>query len=296
MLTSLMFPSQTTECRLNSRTEASIERTIFRPYNYEQILEILSRRLADLRLDALDDKLRQMIARKAASVAGDLRAALKICQRTIELYRDAVNERRRQKRVAGRVAAAGSTGSTSTGDSSDPGAISLKEFMVLAKEAANSYTQTPFIAATARACQLDKAILAVLGRHRQSVSGGEGTINEAAMTCDAVWERLCDITQKIDAERYLARTSAASSSSTNGGAAGQPSPPANSVSQLRQPPFPIFVQALDRLCSQGILVQANTWKVVLGPRSVLYSLHPNFTFSDLSAALSGDPMLRYCSH
>jgi hypothetical protein len=274
---------------LNSRTEASIERTIFRPYNYEQILEILSRRLADLRLDALDDKLRQMIARKAASVAGDLRAALKICQRTIELYRDAVNERRRQKRVAGRVAAAGSTGSTSIGDSSDPGAISLKEFMVLAKEAANSYTQTPFIAATARACQLDKAILAVLGRHRQSVSGGEGTINEAAMTCDAVWERLCDITQKIDAERYLNRTSAAPSSSTNGGAA-------SGVSQLRQPPFPIFVQALARLCSQGILVQASTWKVVLGPRSVLYSLHPNFTFSDLSAALSGDPMLRYCSH
>ena len=30
----------------------------------------------------------ELLARKASSVAGDLRAALKICQRSIEIFRD----------------------------------------------------------------------------------------------------------------------------------------------------------------------------------------------------------------
>lgn len=278
--------------RINSRTEAAIERVIFRPYNFEQIQQILGQRLTDLQLEALDERLRLCIARRAASVAGDLRAALKICQRTIDLYRDWVAERRRLKALPGKGSSSGG-GAGSKAD--EAGAITFGEFNLLVKEAANSYVGTPFIATTARACQLDKAILAVMGRHRQSVSGGEGAINEAAMTCDAIWERLCDITQKIDAERYLNGTSTAQVSVTGAGAAGSTSSGVV-ASQLRQPPFSIFTQALDRLCNQGIVVRASTWKVVQGPRSVLYSLHPAFTYSDLTAALNGDPMLRFCSH
>ena len=50
-------------------------------YNTTQIKDILLARLADLSLAIFDAKSMEFLARKAASVAGDLRAALKMCQR-----------------------------------------------------------------------------------------------------------------------------------------------------------------------------------------------------------------------
>jgi hypothetical protein len=273
--------------RLNSRTDVGIDRIIFRPYNFEQIQEILSRRLAELQLDAINDKAREIVSRKAASVAGDLRAALKICQRTIEMYRDLVMQRKQQRTM----------GNSSGSSSAEAAAVTFKDIVNIVKEAADSYKETPFIATTARACQLDKAILAAMGKHRQTMGFGEGALNDAALTCDGIWDRLRDITQKIDAERYLLQgTNADSSSSSESkqtGGAGHGS----YALTLRLPPYPVFMQAIERLCNQGILIKAPTWKIVSGgPRSVLYSLHSSFAYSDMIAAFNGDPMLKFCTH
>mmetsp|Transcript_8442 Transcript_8442/g.12582 ORF Transcript_8442/g.12582 Transcript_8442/m.12582 type:complete len:471 (+) Transcript_8442:76-1488(+) len=55
-------------------------RMAFRAYTHEQVLTILSHRLENLG-DVFDKKSLEFTARKAAAAAGDLRSALKICQR-----------------------------------------------------------------------------------------------------------------------------------------------------------------------------------------------------------------------
>lgn len=293
--------------RLNSRAEVSstIDRLIFKPYNFEQIREILTKRLEALHLADINAQACDIISRMAASVAGDLRAALRICQRTIELYRDLVVERERARTVQRQMrrsasAADGSTSTSAAGASAvvvDDGPIKLTfgEIRKLAAEATQCYKETPFIAVTARTCQLDKAILIVMGKYRHTACGGEGSLTEASMTCDMIWDRFGDIMRKIDAERYLLAGQESTNSATSGAADGN-ADASPSVLTLYTPPFTIFVQALERLCQQGIVIKAPTWKILLGPRSVLYSLHSNFAYSDLIAALNGDPLLKFCLH
>lgn len=54
-------------------------RMVFQPYSHEQVKEILTARLVNL--GVFSDKSLELLARRAVNVAGDLRAALKICQR-----------------------------------------------------------------------------------------------------------------------------------------------------------------------------------------------------------------------
>eukprot|EP01032_Pedospumella_encystans_P034053 gene34054-38491_t len=79
-----------------------------------------------------------------------------------------------------------------------------------------------------------------MGKYRHIVSGGEGTVNDAALTLDDIWERFGDMMGKIDAERYLL--------------AGQERQPAHStsagsgnsqVTDLHRPPYAIFAQAVE---------------------------------------------------
>jgi len=56
-------------------------RITFVPYTYEQIRHILERRLGELALPIFDPVTVEFLARHVALAAGDLRAALKICQR-----------------------------------------------------------------------------------------------------------------------------------------------------------------------------------------------------------------------
>lgn len=70
--------------RLSNRVRSRMggdqtNRMIFQPYTHEQVREILTARLIDLQV--LGDKELQLLSRKAVNAAGDLRAALKICQR-----------------------------------------------------------------------------------------------------------------------------------------------------------------------------------------------------------------------
>ncbi|KAJ1433861.1 P-loop containing nucleoside triphosphate hydrolase protein [Ochromonadaceae sp. CCMP2298] len=274
--------------RLSSRAaEVGISRLIFEPYNHEQIKEILEKRLSELDLKAIDSRAREFIARKAAAVAGDLRAALRICQRTVEKYRDLSQEMDMLAKAKKSRGGGGGGGAS----------IGFKEIIGIAKEAVDGYKTTPFLATAARACQLDKALLVVMGRHRQQVTGGEGESPEASMTCDSIWERLHDLLQKIEAERYF----------VGGGDKG----PGTGVAvvgvcvdagagvggiahlHLHAPPFAVFTQALARLCRHGIVLQAPSWKLLGGPRSLLYSLHCNFSYSDLLAALAGDPLFKF---
>jgi len=45
-------------------------RLVFKPYNFEQIQDILKHRLAELSLEGFDDTIREFVARKAAHVGG----------------------------------------------------------------------------------------------------------------------------------------------------------------------------------------------------------------------------------
>ena len=85
--------------RVASRFDNSMTRLVFTAYEYAQIQEILQGRLDELGLTFLNKSSMELIGRKAATVAGDLRAALKICQRTIELYRDQEEAERKFKLV-----------------------------------------------------------------------------------------------------------------------------------------------------------------------------------------------------
>jgi len=306
--------------RLHSRANVGIDRLVFKPYNHEQIKEILEKRLFELDLQAIDGKAREFVARKAATVAGDLRAALKICQRTIEMYRDLVKERERKRSVIAKstrsnvvssdgngngtgtgtgtgngnsvgcavigAATGGATGST--GVDAVTGSIGFRDIIQIVKDAVDGYKETPFIAITARACQLDKALMVVMGKYRHTTTGGEDyNSTEASLTCDGIWERLSDLMQKIEADRYFQQ-------GTQQQQQQQSSSSSSSSIQLRTPPYAVYTQALARLCRQGIVIQATSWKLHTGPRSVLYSLHPNFSYSDLLAALAEDPFLKYC--
>ena len=82
-----------TRHRIVSRAGLHLNRIIFPPYSFAQIQTILEDRLRDLQLEVFGDFERKFISRKIAGVAGDLRAALKICQHIIEMFRDDRNKK-----------------------------------------------------------------------------------------------------------------------------------------------------------------------------------------------------------
>jgi Cdc6-like AAA superfamily ATPase len=63
-----------------SRMGGAFRRISFRPYTFDQILQILTDRLQNLH-GIFEGKILELVARKAAACSGDLRSALKICQR-----------------------------------------------------------------------------------------------------------------------------------------------------------------------------------------------------------------------
>ena len=66
---------------MSSRLKSQIARIVFAPYNHTQVKEILLNRLGQLELEVFKPQSIEYLARKASTVAGDVRAALKICQR-----------------------------------------------------------------------------------------------------------------------------------------------------------------------------------------------------------------------
>ena len=71
---------------MSSRLKSQIARIVFTPYNHAQVKEILMNRLGQLELEVFKPQSIEYLARKASTVAGDVRAALKICQRYEQSY------------------------------------------------------------------------------------------------------------------------------------------------------------------------------------------------------------------
>lgn len=68
---------------MNSRIKSNLKRLVFAPYDHSQVKEILLNRLGALELEIFKKQTVEFLARKASTVAGDVRAALKICQRSV---------------------------------------------------------------------------------------------------------------------------------------------------------------------------------------------------------------------
>jgi len=268
---------------------------IFKAYEHEQIREILEERLSALGLSIFNKVSLEMVSRRAATVAGDLRAALKICQRTIELHRDQeagqvrlLAEFEEAKRAlataeahafnltssqsytaanagAPRLSQAQAPGPTHTAHSAGlreppPG----KSLMMLVKQAADEYKESPMMATVNRLCAIDKAILISVCKHLRASN------DETEITAAALWDRLGDLLHRARSKQ------------------GVPLPP---------PPF-IYNEALDRLVEQGLLTQTQTGRrsateaasgeqVHRGP----FSLRLEFT--DVVVALKGDSLLGF---
>ena len=150
-----------------------IFRKVFKPYSYDQIKEILVTRLSELKLSAFDAKATEFVARKASNVAGDLRTALKICQRTIVLLREHVLSslpahspidetddmpKKKQKKNSRLETAQRLKNSTVE--------TTMSIVMQKIKIAVEEFKESPFIATATRACLLDKAILLILCKNR----------------------------------------------------------------------------------------------------------------------------------
>jgi Cdc6-like AAA superfamily ATPase len=160
-----------------SRAALHQMRVIFNPYDKVQIQEILEMRLGELKLDFLTTSARNFIAIKASSVAGDLRAALKICQQVIELYRNHQEELALQQALEVKKR---SNKKQRTDSSIAEPIVTVSEqdsnkfVLSLISEAVRAYRESPFIASVMRSTQLDKAVLIILTKfRRQGAATGE---------------------------------------------------------------------------------------------------------------------------
>ena len=156
--------------RLTTRVASRVQmdRLRFHPYSHDQIKEILEERLKELGPAIFDKGSLSFVARKAATVAGDLRAALKICQRAIELARD-------QKHRIDKYNAAKEASNEASSPSFDIYRASQqkpqlaepenKSIMNLINVATAEYRQSPMMATVSRACTLDKALLVAACKH-----------------------------------------------------------------------------------------------------------------------------------
>lgn len=133
--------------RLRSRMADSQKRIVFETYSHEHLCKILEARLKDLRLPMLREKTLEFVARKATAVTGDIRTALKICQRALEIHKVYMEN-------------------NSQVDENTK--IEIATIILAAEE----HQASPMIFFTTNACLLDKAILISICRHCKLVAEG----------------------------------------------------------------------------------------------------------------------------
>ncbi len=294
---------ETISSRIESRTKLQISRLTFSPYSFQQITEILEQRLSELQLQSIDSTARALIARKAASIAGDLRAALKICQSVIELFRDHNLQKDRSERLKGASAA---------GISVDPQkAVTV---LSLIKAAVDKYKETPFISMVARLSTLEKSILLCFCKHRKIVCGGDEHSSSAGMTLHMAWQRFEDLILLVHGHAFydlgdsvkigdVSGVNDVNSVVVAGVNTSATSTPANSFAsssqsmanfELAVPPMHIFRQAIDMLISKGIIFTTCHYRPC-GRVVELYHVNSSLLFSDFVAAMSGDPLARFAT-
>ena len=145
--------------RVASRLKSGLDRIVFAPYSHEHINTILKNRLEGL--SVFDEKVMEFAARRSAATAGDLRTALKICQRSIDIRR---------------------AGLTDVQRADGTNKVEIEHL----NKAINEYRETPFVASLRRSCKLDQAVLVAICKHTAS-TGIFG------MTPQDLWGRLTDV-------------------------------------------------------------------------------------------------------
>lgn len=304
-----------------------MNRLTFHPYKFNEVQQILQHRLSELKLDTFDKASIEFMARKAETVGGDLRAALKICQRTIELFRDQLAEEQQAKRaskvqrvveevegvgnsVSASQAAAASAAITAATATVKPRSNfdKIKEMVLKAVE---SYKQNPFIAVVARSTQLEKVILIILVRSRRhdDNENPDAVDSEKGLTVYDITERVSEMVgtiineQKLTSPVLIPAAAAAAAQSVFVDLIPEDKPEAQLAPELDpesvhriyllEPSERVVKDALTRLCRLG-LVQV-THNRLLDEANAVYTLHKSFMLSNLTAALKGDPLHKYCA-
>jgi Cdc6-like AAA superfamily ATPase len=245
--------------RLTTRVASRVqmERLRFQPYSHDQIKEILEGRLDDLGPKIFEKGSMEFVSRRASTVAGDLRAALKICQRTIELYRD--QEQRLAKASAATTAASSSSSAAVAPSVPVVAAPEKKTIMALVNAAANEYRMSPMMATVTKACTLDKAILIAACKHFR-VTG------DSDISPDVLWERLEDLL-------YAMRNTPNFT--------------------LLSPPQAIFDEAMCRLLDQGMLKRTGSKLINCSSSARQGFFGIRLEVTDIAIALKDDPLVRF---
>jgi hypothetical protein len=244
--------------------------------------------LSELRLSTIDTTARALIARKAASIAGDLRAALKICQSVIEMYRDHTLQKEKMEKSKVRGTSLAST---------KPVAI-----LTLVKAAVDKYKETPFISMISRCCMLEKAILLCFCKHRKIVCGGDEHSSAAGMTMHMAWQRYEDLVLLVRGQAFygsggIATVPTTTSSfviTTTVAFSGPNEDNSNDSMPIIIPPMNIFQQTVQRLVGKGILYSTVQYRPCGRPVEQFH-VNSSLQFSDFVAATAGDPLARFVS-
>ncbi len=160
--------------------DSTLERQVFRPYTYKQIQTIVEQRLQAT--DVFKVESLGVAARIAATTAGDVRAALKICQRSIEIHRDSLTPEE-----------------AATGEK--------KVIYQSVQKSAAEFRESPLTKTIAISCPLDKAIIVAVCKHIDVT----GLSN---ITTTQIYERIEDLHKAIAMMKAATTTNATTSTTT----------------------------------------------------------------------------------
>jgi hypothetical protein len=251
--------------RVQSRATNNISREIFQAYKSEQIEIILGKRLEKLNLKYFGPVNINYIARKTSSTVNDLRAALQICQTTLQIYRERLQ--------------APSLTEITQGE--------RRDVFRIVTEACDRYKGTPFVSVIGQLCELFKAILIVFCKHRRIVCGGDDHSVAAGLTAIMAWEKFQDFMDKVKTDAFFNSNKVKDTNTYS-----ESSTASKKNVKLRVPPYSIFQEALQQLHHQRLFSTTSSTRPC-GRVTVIYHLNSALLYSDLLAALKDDVWDRY---
>jgi hypothetical protein len=263
--------------RIVSRVKIEVSRISFPPYTYEQVNLILQERLAELQLPGFDPRVRELIARKAAAAAGDLRAGLKICRKTIGLCKEFLESTHNCTigELQERITQQNKDSSTVSNVS-----IPIPRILALVQESVEAYKQSPFILGLASLSEIEIGLLICYCDERRRVCGEEqAVISAASLSAQVAWEHLDSLLKKIRANQYFDTVDGRNCIETV---------------TLDLPPLYICREALQKMVDRGVLRIKYAY-LSFGKPIALYYLSDRIVLSDVIAALKGRPWEKYLS-
>lgn len=264
-------------------------RVSFLPYSHEQIRLILGHRLGELALPIFDNMTVEYLSRRVARVAGDLRAALKICQRWVVLksliiwtsfcllIRDFVHALSTIQIYFERVVCKGESMATSVADHPAGEEHTGRIPQDIVKAALDEYNQDPFKVFIRGACQLDKALIVCACKHVKATGQSELTFAE-------LWFRLKDFLVTVSLQKQVASARLQSETLTNASVL---------YISLILPPYEVFESAMHRLVHVGIFQVLPSKFTNLIPRATNFVFRREIDPSVVVAALKDTPFMQF---